>query len=75
MKKGIVYTLVSALLYGFTPILGYVTYSLGNDPITLTFFRNILTIPVLLFIIFKNKISEFTPFQRTITINKFIPEN
>lgn len=63
MKKGIVYTLISALLYGFTPILGYITYSLGNDSITLTFFRNILTIPILIFIVYKNKISMKMPLK------------
>lgn len=57
MRKGIWYTLISALLYGFTPVLGYITYAMGNDAITLTFFRNLLTLPVLLFLVFKYKIS------------------
>lgn len=62
MKKGIILTAISALMYGFTPILGYITFQMGNDAITLTFFRNIFVIPVLLLVIvIKNKSLKIAP--------------
>ena len=46
--KGIVSTVVSALLFGLTPILASLTYDMGSTPETVTFYRNLLAIPVLL---------------------------
>lgn len=57
MKKGIILTLLAALMYGFTPVLGYISYKFENDPITLTFFRNLFVFPVLLSIILIKKLS------------------
>lgn len=39
--KGILFTVLSALLYGFTPVLASITYDMGNTPLTMTFFRNL----------------------------------
>lgn len=62
MKKGIILTAISALMYGFTPILGYITFQMGNDAITLTFFRNLFVIPVLLLVIvIKKKSIKIAP--------------
>jgi len=57
MKRGIILALSAALMYGFTPVLGYISYKFGNDPITLTFFRNLFVFPVLLSIILMKKLS------------------
>lgn len=57
MKRGIILALSAALMYGFTPVLGYISYEFGNDPITLTFFRNLFVSPVLLSIILMRKLS------------------
>lgn len=45
--KGITYTIASALLFGFTPVLASMTYGLGSNAQTLTFYRNLLVVPVL----------------------------
>jgi len=43
---GILKTMISALLYGFTPSLCSITYMLGNNNTSMTFFRNLLILPV-----------------------------
>ncbi len=47
-NKGKICVLVSAFLYGLTPIFAKVTYSGGANGITLTFLRAVMTVPVLL---------------------------
>lgn len=46
-KKGIIFTIASAVLYGVTPALASVTYSMGSNAETLVFLRNIMVVPVL----------------------------
>ena len=55
--KGIIYVLISALIYGFTPVLCSMTYDLGNTPLTLTFFRSFFVLPVLTVLMKKDDIS------------------
>lgn len=55
-KKGILLAVVSALIYGYTPVLCAKSYALGNNPITLTFFRSFMILPILAFLMIKNKI-------------------
>ncbi len=50
MQKGIVKTMSSALLYGFTPSICALTYVMGNNHTSMTFFRNFLAVPALLVI-------------------------
>lgn len=38
--KGIIYILLAALIYGFTPLLCAFTYPLGNNGFSMTFFRS-----------------------------------
>lgn len=52
--KGIAYGVLAAFIYGFTPILGKLTYLEGSNSISLTFYRNFLSIPFLFFML-KNK--------------------
>ncbi|NLC96472.1 MAG: DMT family transporter [Erysipelotrichaceae bacterium] len=47
IKKGIFLTVLSALLYGITPIVTFFSFQLGNNPFTLTFFRSFFVLPVL----------------------------
>ena len=54
--KCFIYTVISALLFGVTPVLGKYTYELGSNSITLTFYRNILVFPVLLIVMIIMKI-------------------
>ena len=53
--KGIVFTVISAVIFGFTPVLGRMTYDMGSNAVTLGFFRNLFSIPVLLVVILVTK--------------------
>jgi drug/metabolite transporter (DMT)-like permease len=55
--KGILFTILSAIIFGFTPALANITYKLGNNSLSMTFFRNLLAIPILFFILKHKKIS------------------
>lgn len=52
--KGIVFGILAAFIYGFTPILGKLTYLEGSNSMSLTFYRNFLSIPFL-FVMLKYK--------------------
>lgn len=45
MRKGTSYSILSALVFGLTPILVSLSYALGSDALTLTFYRNLMAIP------------------------------
>ena len=53
--KGIIYILLAALIYGFTPLLCAFTYPLGNNGFSMTFFRSFFVIPILYLIIVLRK--------------------
>ncbi|WP_066893373.1 DMT family transporter [Clostridium nigeriense] len=52
--KGILFTILSAVIFGFTPALASITYGLGNNSLSMTFYRNLFAIPFL-FLILKYK--------------------
>jgi drug/metabolite transporter (DMT)-like permease len=54
--KGIAFGVLAAFIYGFTPILGKLTYLEGSNSMSLTFYRNLLSIPFLFFVLKYNKI-------------------
>lgn len=55
--KGIILTVLSSITFGFAFTLGPMTYGAGgNNPVTLTFLRNFLSLPFLLAIILLFKI-------------------
>lgn len=54
--RGIIYTALSAFLYGFTPALAGITYEMGNNPLSMTFFRNFFAVGFLLILIGNRKI-------------------
>lgn len=58
---GIFMTCVSAALFGLTPVLASRTYEMGSNALTLTFYRNLMAVPVLLIIMAVRKI----PFSLT----------
>lgn len=60
--KGILFTIASALLFGFTPVLASVTYDMGSNASTLTFYRNLFVVPVLVVLMGIKKI----PFSITL---------
>lgn len=45
--KGVILTILSAVLFGVTPVLASMSYELGSNAATLTFYRNLMVIPVL----------------------------
>ena len=49
--RGYFLTILSAVIFGFTPVLAKVTYSMGSNGITMAFFRHLFVIPILFFII------------------------
>lgn len=57
MRKGRLYLIISAFIYGLTPVLTRLAYNGGVNSITLTFLRSFLCIPILLIILFKRKVS------------------
>ena len=48
--KGYFLTILSAVIFGFTPILAKITYSMGSNGITMAFFRHLFVIPILFLI-------------------------
>ena len=54
--KGIIYVLLAALIYGVTPLLCSLTYPLGNNGFSMTFFRNFFVIPILYIIIILQRV-------------------
>lgn len=45
--KGIFFTIISAIVFGFTPILVNMTFQEGNNPVMMSLFRGIMVLPVL----------------------------
>ena len=66
--KGIVFTALSALLFGITPALVSMSYDLGSTPETLTFYRNLLVLPVLAAVMGIRRISFRLPLRTLGTI-------
>ena len=60
--RGYFLTILSAVIFGFTPILAKITYSMGSNGITMAFFRHLFVIPILFLIIYFKKI----PYRITI---------
>lgn len=54
--KGLTFGILAGFIYGFTPILGKLTYSEGSNPISLTFYRSLLSIPFFFIMLKYNKI-------------------
>ncbi|HCX61238.1 DMT family transporter [Sedimentibacter sp.] len=54
--KGIFFGILAAFIYGFTPILGKMSYMEGSNSLSLTFYRNFLSIPLLFFMLKFNNI-------------------
>ncbi|MDU5111375.1 MAG: DMT family transporter [Clostridium sp.] len=54
--KGVLFTILSAVIFGFTPALANITYDLGNNALSMTFFRSLFAIPFLFLILKVKKI-------------------
>ena len=67
-NKAIICVIMSALIYGLTPIFCSYTYEMGNNAYSLTFFRSALVVPVLFFLMIKNSISFRLTLKEAINI-------
>ena len=68
--RGILLTMLSAVTFGFAFTLGPMTYGeAGSNPVTLTFLRNFLSLPVLLAILWYQGISLMVS---AISLNIFV---
>lgn len=56
MKKGIIYTMLSAFIFGIAPILAKQTYEGGSNGVNTAFLRGLLSIPVLYIILRRQNI-------------------
>lgn len=68
VKKGTLCAIVSALVFGLTPILASITFSMGSNALTLTFYRNTMAIPVLLVILLIRKVDLRITFKEFLTL-------
>lgn len=55
--KGFICVIISAFIFGFTPILCKMTYSGGSNSIMLVFLRNSMSLPIMYAILKYNKVS------------------
>lgn len=55
--KGVLFTGLSALLFGFAPVLSAKTYQMGSNALTLTFYRELLVLPLLLAVLLVRRVS------------------
>lgn len=55
--KGITYTILSALLFGITPLITTQIYALGANALTVVFFRSLFVLPILYLIMQNHHIS------------------
>lgn len=54
--KGTLFIMGAAIIYGFTPILGRLTYVEGSNSFSLTFYRSLIAIPILLMVLRFNNV-------------------
>lgn len=45
-QKGIIYTVISTIIFGMTPAIGKLTYAMGNNGIQLAFLRHLFVLPL-----------------------------
>lgn len=69
-SRGLFLTILSAIIFGVTPIMAKLTYSLGSNGITLAFLRHFLVIPVLYLLIKVQKQSLKITKTQLINISK-----
>ncbi len=59
--KGVFYTVVSACLFGVTPLIAKKILQMGMEAEVMVFYRNLLSIPILLCILWMNRIPLALP--------------
>lgn len=54
--KGVLFTGLSALLFGLAPVLSARTYRMGSNALTLTFYRELMVLPLLLAVLLVRRV-------------------
>lgn len=57
MKKGRLYLIISAAIYGFIPVLAKQVSISGGNSVTTVFLRSVLSLPLILIMMYKKKVS------------------
>lgn len=65
-QKGILYTVLSAVLFGLAPLIVSQTYDMGSAPETFTFYRNLLVLPILAAIMLVRRISFYISWRELV---------
>lgn len=68
--KGMICTMFAAIIFGATPALGKITYTMGNNGIQLAFLRHLFVLPIFLFVILYKKESFAITKQQGIDLLK-----
>ena len=68
MSKGILCAVCSALIFGITPVLASITFEMGSNALTLTFYRNVMAVPVLLIILLVRKVNLRITLKELLTL-------
>lgn len=55
--KGVIYIVLSAVMFGFMPVFANMSYAFGNNPYNMVLFRNLMVLPFLGFMIYKGRLS------------------
>lgn len=50
-QQGIIFTMIATILFGITPAIGKLTYTMGNNGVQLAFLRHLFVLPLFLFIV------------------------
>lgn len=66
--KGILFTFLSAVLYGIAPVFSSKSFLLGSNPVTLTFYREFLILPLLLVTLLIRRVSLRVTRQQLVTL-------
>lgn len=56
-QRGVVFTVISTILFGITPVIGKMTYTMGNNGIQLAFLRHLFVVPLFLLIVLYQNLS------------------
>ena len=70
--KGMICTMLAAIIFGATPALGKLTYDMGNNGIQLAFLRHLFVLPIFVCLILYKKESFTLTKQQAIDLLKMV---
>lgn len=56
-NKGVLFVVSSAIIFGIAPVFASMSYNYGNTPLSMVFFRNLLSIPIFVFLVKRNNLN------------------